>query len=361
MEAPSVSRLSSVSPIHLHVEEETPVHVHVIGKGPSNLSTSAASIHRTASGASISSRPHSRTSRPSSSRSQHPSGSTVKTKPWIPPPGKATKPGSGQLGKSVAFDDAEDDENYGKVKKYESKIETLMSETGELRSQLDLEKVRGEARRSEEELHGARKVIQEQELEIQEFQRELDATSEENRKLREGIDRLKSEGDSSSMDRSETEGLLKKLVEVEMDAGEALTQVNQLKDFVARLRDDKKMTCGESAELAEKRSGLVAKLEDFEAANRQLRNLLQSQHRAQVGVEQETEQRQMLLRKLTEVDSICQQQQKHIDEKSKLLTEATRALEAAQDQNKALLSLQTSLEQTRGHLQREVHKKRRRN
>ena len=117
------------------------------------------------------------------------------------------------------------------------------------------------------------------------------------------------------------------------------------------------MSGAESAELAEKRTALVTRLQDFESANRQLRSLLQSQHSAQVEAEQEAEQRGMLLRKLTEVDAVCQRQQKHIDEKSKLLTETSQALMAAQDQNKALLSLQTSLEHTRGHLQREVHKK----
>ena len=40
-----------------------------------------------------------------------------------------------------------DEENYGKVKKYESKIDTLMSEAGELQSQLDLQKVRADAER----------------------------------------------------------------------------------------------------------------------------------------------------------------------------------------------------------------------
>ena len=64
-------------------------------------------------------------------------------------------------------------------------------------------------------------------MELQEFHRELDATMEENRKLREGMDRLKSEeeGGAAAYRVTEREGLLKKLVEVEMDAGEALTQV----------------------------------------------------------------------------------------------------------------------------------------
>lgn len=261
---------------------------------------------------------------------------------------------------SVAPSEIEDEEYYGKTKKYESKIESLMSEAGDLKSKLDLERTRGEAQRSEEELAGARKVMYEQEKEIHDFQRELEATAEENRQLRIGLERLKTEGEGEGEgadEKSEREGLLKKLVEVEMDAGEALNRVNELKDLVHRLREDKKMSASDSAELAEKRTGLVNKLEEFEAANRELRNLLQSQHRQEVEQEQESEQRQMLLRKLTEVDSVCQRQQKHIDDKGKLLREATKALEAAQDQNKALLSLQTSLEQTRGHLQREVHKK----
>ena len=72
-------------------------------------------------------------------------------------------------------------------------------------------------------------MIEEQEMELQEFHRELDATVEENRKLREGIERLKSESDEGAGDRvMEREGLLKKLVEVEMDAGEALTQVGEM-------------------------------------------------------------------------------------------------------------------------------------
>ena len=69
-------------------------------------------------------------------------------------------------------------------------------------------------------------MIEEQEMELQDFHRELDATVEENRKLREGIERLKSESEGEQGDRvMEREGLLKKLVEVEMDAGETLEQV----------------------------------------------------------------------------------------------------------------------------------------
>ena len=80
-------RYSSVSPIHLHVEEETPVHVHVVakgntkspynmplqyifwfsvftknvyvGSGPGNAS-SATALNRTTSNTSIPSRPQSR-------------------------------------------------------------------------------------------------------------------------------------------------------------------------------------------------------------------------------------------------------------------------------------------------------------
>jgi len=352
----------------LHVEEETPVHVHVLSRGQGNASTTA--LNRTSSAASIPSRPQSRGSRPGSSRSRNPSGASKgKSVPWIPPGKASLKPSSGSstsvsgAGKNVGFDgvttapEIRDEENYGKVTKYESKIDSLMNEAGELKTQLDLQKVRADADRSEAELQGAKKVISEQEMEIQEFHRELDATVEENRKLREGIERLKSESEEGGDRVVEREGLLKKLVEVEMDAGEALTQVGDLKDLVSRLRADKKMSSTESAELAEKRTSLVAKLEDFESANRQLRTLLQSQHSAQVEAEQEAEQRQMLLRKLTEVDSVCQRQQKHIEDKSKLLQETSQALAAAQDQNKALISLQASLEHTRGHLQREVHKK----
>ena len=58
---------------------------------------------------------------------------------------------SGQ-GKSVGFDgvtqgEIRDEENYGKVKKYESKIDTLMSEAGQLQTQLDLQKVKADAER----------------------------------------------------------------------------------------------------------------------------------------------------------------------------------------------------------------------
>ena len=102
MEANSVPRYSSVSPIHLHVEEETPVHVHVVSKGKilnslpntcglqteqwteqisgfpvkqtnltprfnpgptSALSSSTSALNRTASGASLTSRPQSRGSK----------------------------------------------------------------------------------------------------------------------------------------------------------------------------------------------------------------------------------------------------------------------------------------------------------
>ena len=48
---------------------------------------------------------------------------------------------------SASQAEIQDEQNYGKVKKYESKIDTLMSEAGELQSQLDLQKVRADADR----------------------------------------------------------------------------------------------------------------------------------------------------------------------------------------------------------------------
>ena len=94
--------------------------------------------------------------RPGSSRSRNASGtSKAKSAPWIPPGKASLKPASASSTnvaghtKNVGFDAGEirDEQNYGKVKKYESKIDSLMSEAGELQSQLELQKVRTDADR----------------------------------------------------------------------------------------------------------------------------------------------------------------------------------------------------------------------
>ncbi|CAH1785379.1 unnamed protein product [Owenia fusiformis] len=374
--------LGSTSPIHVHVDEVTPVHVHV--KKPKKSSTAKAveerlTRSRLRSAQSFGNGNLRSTARRSTataqSRSKSPAGG-----PWVPAPGKTSRNQVSWQGPSHRLeisgpqDDMihstlrrselstdEEDRVQGHMRGYEKKIDSLMTEVGTLKNEVDLQRTLRDIERKDEALHDTRAALEDQEHEIIDYRRELEATDGENRVLRHSLSRLKDEvsaskGTASAL-ASDRDQLMKVLVEAEMDGQAASKQVSALRDSVRRLREEKRMSSTDTAMLAKQKELLMARLEDFENTNRTLRRLLREQHKQEASGLRLVEQRDVLLKKLAETEDDNQRLRIDVIERDRLLNEVRLQATAQRDENLALSGVQSSLEQTRGHLQKQLRTK----
>ncbi|XP_067941225.1 outer dense fiber protein 2-like [Watersipora subatra] len=348
------------SPLHVHVDDDTTVHVHV--KKPKNL---------------VGSR-HSTESPFSSMRGQRSPGSTVMKSPsqvrvkspkapWVPAPGKTTKGnrvtfeggrGTLELGgpyydtmSRTELDEDRDTDTVAitaKARDYERKISGLMREVGGLRSEA-------------EEAREAAELLDRSTEELRETRHDLWEKERENRRLRESMEDLRQDvAASRNSTRSlsqERERLLKKLVEAEMDGQEAARQVGSVKDLVRRLRTENKMTSEDLKLLTIQRENLTAKLTAFEDSNRVLRRLLQDQHASETEQQRLAEQKSILINKF----AVCEEDNERLRQQIKDLEreglDLKIQLRSQTDETMASATLQSSLEQTRAHLQRELRQR----
>uniref|UniRef100_A0A8C2GW62 Outer dense fiber protein 2 n=1 Tax=Cyprinus carpio TaxID=7962 RepID=A0A8C2GW62_CYPCA len=358
---------SSSPPLHVHVNETIPVHVHV--KKSTKCSPTKTAQVKTKS-------------------SLHPTAKVKTRVPWIPP-GKVstretpfkwegpshcleiTPPQEPERSQSpLRLEDLSTDEEealHGRISQYERKIDSLMTEVSSLKNEQLLE-------RQSERLSASQRVIAEQEEELAEVAWELEATEQENSRLRESMEKMLEGNDFGRLERDslqpDKDVLLRKLLEAEMDSSAAAKQVYALKIFFYTFVQEKKMSGSDSMLLARQKELLLQKLETFESTNRALRHLLREQHSQEMDSVRLLEQKDVLLKKLSDVEaenSVCVKHEsaKTTSELSKVL-ESTRAHLQGQLRNKEaencrlnvqIRNLERSISQQQGeveHLQTQL-------
>ncbi|XP_038045814.1 outer dense fiber protein 2-like isoform X2 [Patiria miniata] len=355
-------------PLHVHVDEVTPVHVH-IKKGAKKSATARAVEEKL------------KESKAQSNRSfgvgnLRPTASSKE--PWVPAPGRSTKgkkfswqagthsleinpPERDTVHATMRMEDLDEDYDDARFGQYEKKIDSLMTEVGTLKTERKLERTKREAERAKEELDISKRLLENQEEEIIDYREELKMTERENEKLRRSVDVLRNDTDFSRAEKTlvstERERLLKKLVEVELDAEAASKQVTQLRDAVHKLREEKRMSSHDSKILGKQRELLLQKLEDFERTNTTLRQMLRDQHKSEAKRDQTEEQRDVLLRKLTQSDAANQRLRVQTLEKDEEVQTLRDTLASEREQLRSVTDLQTSVAATRGHLQNQLRKR----
>ncbi|XP_021362358.1 outer dense fiber protein 2-like isoform X2 [Mizuhopecten yessoensis] len=354
--------LRPTSPVHVHVDDDIPIHVHVKQKGKSKT-RKVPSV-----GGPV--RPALSKRSTASARSKSPGGA------WVPPPGKATK------GSKVTWqgpthrlemsnpretlhmsdlDTDEEEQVHGQMRNYEKKIEGLMSEVGTLKNEAELQKTLKEMVHKDDLLHASRHVMHEQERELDEYKDELDITEHENQILRRSMENLNDEAAYSRLEVSiasgEREKLMKKLIEVEMDGQTAVKHIGELRDVVRRLREENKLTHGDSVRYGKQKDILLEKLADFEATNRTLRRLLREQHHAEAAALRMGEQRDGLVMKLSDSERQNERLRIELMDRDRLIGDMRANITAQKEENIALNGLQTTLESTRAHLQKQLRTK----
>nr|XP_055036809.1 outer dense fiber protein 2 [Misgurnus anguillicaudatus] len=358
----SMRTRSSSPPLHVHVNESTPVHVHV-KKSTESSPTKTLQV-KSKSGL-----------RPTAK---------VKTKvPWIPPGKVSTRetpykwegpthrleitplsePERSQspLRREDLSTD-EEDALHGRINQYEKKIDSLMTEVSSLKNEVELRKKEQLIERQSERLSASQRVIADQEEELAEVTRELEATEQENNRLRESMEKMMVESDYGRLERDsqqlDKDALLRKLLEAEMDSSAAAKQVSALREMVSQMfRSEKKLSGSDTSLMARQKELLLQKLETFERTNRALRHLLREQHSREMDSLRLLEQKDDLLKRLTDVEAENSRILVKLQDKEMEINQLSSMLAHEKENSKTTSELSKVQESTRAHLQGQLRNK----
>lgn len=355
------------SPVHVHVDRETPVHVHLKKKKKSRPGVPTAVEQR------LKTKRMSGFTKSAGYRKSTKSGSP----PFIPPPGKTSKRpftwegsshrlevspplGSGTLRMEDLSTSEEEDVN-GKIRTYEKKIGSLMTEVGSLKNAVEFERARQVVEKKDEQLNASRRILEEQEDELLGYKQELKATVKENEALRHSVEKWKEDANVTRTEVGKLAGervsLLKKLVEVEMDGKAAGEQLVKLRDTVRKLKEDKRMSAADTTLLTRQREMLLQKLDEFERTNKGLRRLLREHQESEEDHDHLRKQQEVLLKRLTQSDTTNERLQLEVVERDRQIETLLTQVEADKDQAVAFEELKKTMETTRAHLQNQLRTK----
>ncbi|XP_020610397.1 outer dense fiber protein 2-like isoform X3 [Orbicella faveolata] len=339
------------SPVHVHVDRETPVHVHLKKKkkGKAGVPTAVEGQRKAVKSSSP---------------------------PFVPPPGKTSKrpfawEGSSHRleispprGGSLRMEDlstSEEEEVHGKIRTYEKKIGSLMSEVGSLKTEMDIRRARQAVEKKDEQLDASRRILEAQEDELFGYKQELKATVKENEALRHSVEKWKEDASVTRTEVGKLAGeraaLLKKLVEVEMDGKAAGEQMIKLRDTVRRLKEDKRMSAADTTLMTRQREMLLQKLDEFERTNKALRRLLREQQATEEEHDHLRKQQEVLLKRLTQSDTTNERLQLEVTERDRQIETLLAQVEADKDQAVTFEELKKTMETTRAHLQNQLRSK----
>lgn len=256
---------------------------------------------------------------------------------------------------------SEEEEVNGRIRSYEKKIGSLMTEVGSLKSEMDIRRARQAVEKKDEQLNASRRILEAQEDELLGYKHELKATVKENEALRHSVEKWKEDASVTRTEVGKLAGerasLLKKLVEVEMDGKAAGEQMLKLRDTVRKLKEDKRMTAADTTLLTRQREMLLQKLDEFERTNKALRRLLREQQASEEEHDHLRKQQEVLLKRLTQSDTTSERLQVEVLERDRQIETLLAQVEADKDQAVAFEELKKTMETTRAHLQNQLRSK----
>lgn len=354
------------SPVHVHVDRETPVHVHLKKKKKGKAGVPTAVEQRL------------KTKRLSGLAKSSGQRKAVKSSspPFVPPPGKTSRrpfawegsshrleisPPRGGTLRMEDLSTSEEEEVHGKIRTYEKKIGSLMSEVGSLKTEMDIRRARQAVEKKDEQLDASRRILEAQEDELFGYKQELKATVKENEALRHSVEKWKEDASVTRTEVGKLAGeraaLLKKLVEVEMDGKAAGEQMIKLRDTVRRLKEDKRMSAADTTLMTRQREMLLQKLDEFERTNKALRRLLREQQATEEEHDHLRKQQEVLVKRLTQSDTTNERLQLEVTERDRQIETLLSQVEADKDQAVAFEELKKTMETTRSHLQNQLRSK----
>ncbi|CAI9738345.1 Hypothetical predicted protein [Octopus vulgaris] len=287
--------------------------------------------------------------------------------PFIPPPAKTSK-GSKYITQIVKDTNSDGSDEDGKIQNqiqnYEKKIDDLMFEVGSLKNQVDLQKALHDIEKNGSMLETRRKMMEEHADQLKTICGELDASSNENRVLRQNLNQLKevAEEKKAQCEKlcSEKDKLTRKLIEVELDGQAAGKLVSEMNLAIGKLVEEIKPTPTQSDtayKFSRQKDALLNKLSTFESTNQTLQKMLQDRHSEEIGLQRVAEQNRLLFQKLQGVEKEKEKMILTQFTQDRTISDLETTVSEQKEEVNSLKRLQKSVEQTRGHLQRQLRTK----
>ncbi|XP_076020095.1 outer dense fiber protein 2 isoform X2 [Genypterus blacodes] len=252
----------------------------------------------------------------------------------------------------------EEEDLQGQISQCEEKVDVLLTEVSSLKNEVELRKKEQLLAHQSEQLNTSQCVIADQEVELAEVTKELEETEHENAKLRQSMEKILWENDCNRKERDfqhqDKRTLLRKLREAEMEAKAAAQQVSALCESVSKMEGTcgrKKQSGPESSALAHQKEQLLQKLEAFETINRSLRHRLREQHGCQVASKQFAEEKDTLLRRLTDTMAENAHLAVKLQDKERDVNQLSKCIDSEKENAKNTADLSKIVESTRAHLQ----------
>ncbi|KAM9307128.1 outer dense fiber protein 2 [Pholidichthys leucotaenia] len=366
MERKAMRTQPNTPPIHVHLSDATPVHVHVKSQrtSPARTPQGKATVDRGSLRPTAKVKTHVPWTPPRKASIENPSykweGPAHQLEIAAPLP--ELNPEHSQSALRLSGLESESEEGvHGRISQYEKKIDSLMTEVSSLKNEVELRKTEQLLERQSEQLSVSQRVIVMQEAELVEVTKELEETERENTRLRLSMEKMLEDTDHNRQDvvHQEKDGLLRKLMEAEVDRAAAAKQVSVLRDCVSKLSTSggSKLADSPSSVLAHQKELLLQKLETFEATNRTLRHLLREKHETQMESVQLSEQKDTLLKKMEDIKAENAHFVVKLQEKDKEINQLCKLLDTEKDNAKGTTDLAKSLESVRAHLQGQLRSK----
>lgn len=246
----------------------------------------------------------------------------------------------------------EDDEVRDTTTRYKKSIDKLLCDVA-------LNEQKFIKAKTSEQLNASRRLLADQELEIQTYRDDLNATTRDCDTLRRSVEVLNKTVEvtktEAEMLENEKEDLEKKLITIELEGKVSTRELNELKDTCRRLKLDKRMSSADLETLTNQRELLINKLEEFELKNRKLRKMVRDERKIRDTVI--AERSDILIQQLTDAEARIQNQALQLVDQDKQIDSLVTQVEADKHQAKTYDDLHKTMEITRGHLQNQLRNK----
>ncbi|XP_064867574.1 outer dense fiber protein 2-like isoform X5 [Oncorhynchus nerka] len=228
--------------------------------------------------------------------------------PWVLAPGRTSTRDDAYKWEltDLSDEDKQEQRMHSQCNKYRRKIDGLMMDVGSPKNYVRLWKKERMMEHHSKCLSACQRVIDEQEEELLDANKELDLREREKISIQHSLRKRGDAGYNSAYSgtlHGERHMLLRKLVEAEFDGVAVVTQLTALNESMGGVKKDKRLSMADAALLGRQQELLTKKIETFESTNRTLQELLREYHEREIESLRTSEQSQGLLKRLADTEA----------------------------------------------------------
>ncbi|XP_024273037.1 outer dense fiber protein 2 isoform X1 [Oncorhynchus tshawytscha] len=260
----------------------------------------------------------------------------------------------------LSDEDKQEQRMHSQCNKYRRKIDGLMMDVGSPKNYVRLWKKERMMEHQSKCLSACQRVIDEQEEELLDANKELDLREREKISIQHSLRKRGEAGYNSAYSgtlHGERHMLLRKLVEAEFDGVAVVTQLTALNESMGGVKKDKRLSKVDAALLGRQQELLTKKIETFESTNRTLQELLRECHEREIESLRTSEQRQGLLKRLADTEAEKIHLATKLNNKEKEATQLAVRLDSEKDIVKTTGELSKVLESTCSQLMVQLRSK----